>query len=50
LKLRGRDPSVVLAAQKKCSRPGQAGFGVENLGERKQSLTMAGQAQGARRL
>ena len=45
-----RDAGVVLATQKKRSCPGQSGFGVENLGQWKQPLTMASQAQGARRL
>jgi hypothetical protein len=44
LKLRCRDPSVVLAAQEKRPRPGKAGFGVENFGEGQQALAMAGQA------
>jgi hypothetical protein len=33
LKLRCRDSGVVLAAQKKRSRTGKAGFGVENFGK-----------------
>jgi hypothetical protein len=45
LKLRGRDSGVVLAAQKKRSRPGKACLGVENFGQGKQPLAVASQAQ-----